>query len=312
MSNPSQIYVVDKEKDIPLHAFREVSDDPSGALPFMYFKFSDQLPGSLAAYPHRHSFYEILYITSGNGTHFIDFHPYPIEPNTLYFISPGQVHFWETTGLPIEGEALLFTQDFLLLAPVDIMVLHELSFFHSLEEYCSMRLDHADHQLIEPLIDAISNEYKMPVFRSKSVLRAYIHIFLVQVERMCAESQLHTSQARAGRDTTTQKLVRQFKYLVAKQFQNEQAVSAYAQQLGVTVTHLNNMVKSVTGKTPGRLIRQEIVIEAKRLFAYTDMTAAEVCYRLGFSDPSYFSRFFQREAGVSTLQFRRSLLHEEG
>jgi len=71
--------------------------------------------------------------------------------------------------------------------------------------------------------------------------------------------------------------------------------------------HLNNSVKSVTGQTPGRLIRQETVMEAKRLFVYMEMTAAEVGYKLGFNDPSYFSRFFQRETGVSTMKFRHRL-----
>lgn len=307
MPNPGRIYIEDQ--DIPLHMFRDhpdtaSPDTKSDEIPFMYFTFGDQIPGSLVWYPHRHNFYEILYVTGGNGTHYIDFHAYPIEPNTFYFISPGQVHHWETAGQPVDGDIFLFTEDFLLLAPADFMVLHELSFFHSAEENTVLRLSQAEHQLVAPSINAISGEYKTLNYRSESVLRAYLHILLVHIQRICTEQ---TNHARNGRDTATQKLVRQFKQLVTQQFQTEQAVSAYANQLGVTVTHLNNSVKSVTGQTPGRLLRQEAVIEAKRLFAYTEMTAAEVGYRLGFNDPSYFSRFFQRETGVSTVQFRHSL-----
>ena len=303
MINSRPLYVID-DQDIPLHMFRDQPDTASGEIPFMNFKFSDGVPGSLVSYPHRHSFYEILYVTGGNGTHFIDFHAYPIEPNTFYFISPGQVHHWETAGRPIEGDIFLFTEDFLLLAPADFMVLHELSFFHSADENAALRLNQSEHGLIAPLIDAISNEYQSLTYRSESVLRAYLHVLLVHIQRVCTEQ---NSSSRNDGGTVTQKLVRQFRRLVSQQFQSEQSVSAYAAQLGVTMTHLNNSVKSVTGQTPGRLIRQEAVIEAKRLFAFTEMTAAEVGHRLGFDDPSYFSRFFQRETGVSTMDFRRGL-----
>ena len=92
--------------------------------------------------------------------------------------------------------------------------------------------------------------------------------------------------------------------LVSKQFVTKQSVADYADQLGVTVNHLNKTVKAATGYTPGQLIRQEIVLEAKRLMQHTDLTATEIGYRLAFDDPSYFGRFFKREVGVSPGQFR--------
>ena len=45
--------------------------------------------------------------------------------------------------------------------------------------------------------------------------------------------------------------------------------------------------------------------EARRLLAYTLMDVAEVGYRLGYEDPSYFSRAFRRETGLSPSAFRR-------
>ena len=74
-----------------------------------------------------------------------------------------------------------------------------------------------------------------------------------------------------------------------------------------TISHLNNIVKAVTGQTPGQLIRQEVVLEAKRLFTHTDLTSAEVSLRLSFDDPSYFGRFFKRETTMTTTQFREGI-----
>jgi AraC-like DNA-binding protein/mannose-6-phosphate isomerase-like protein (cupin superfamily) len=290
-------------QDIPLHTFRTGLETTHEEIPLEYLNFSDAPALTQSANPHRHNFYEVFYITGGMGTHYIDFNAYPIEPNTFYFISPGQVHYWNTT-IPIEGEILIFMDDFLLLAPADYMVLHELSFFHTVEGSPTLQLDESDHLQVMSLLRAIAEEFKTYDFRSASVLRSYLHILLVQTQRIYA---IQEAKAGNGQDKIAQKLTRQFKKLVTKQFVTGQSVQEYADQLGVSVNHLNKTVKDTTGRTPGQLIRQEIILEAKRLFQHTDLTATEIGYRLAFDDPSYFGRFFKREVGVSPGQFRQNM-----
>ncbi len=292
------------KQDIPLITFQNILDWQQIHTNIIFANFATMPAGAQAAYPHRHDFYEILYVTGGEGTHFIDFNAYPIKAGTVYFISPGQVHYWNTPA-SLEGEGIGFTEDFLLLAPSDYMVLHEFSFFHSIEDTPALVLRAGERKLVEPLIQSIAAEYQENKFRSDSVLRAYLHIFLVEMQRIYA---VHEGSHNAnGTDGAIPTLVRHFKQLVARQFITEQSVQVYADQLGVTISHLNNTVKAVTGQTPGQLIRQEVVLESKRLFTHTDLTSAEVGYRLSFDDPSYFSRFFKRETAMSTMQFRKSI-----
>ena len=297
----SKIHIANQ--DIPLHTFRAGLKPTHKGIPFEYLNFSDAPALTQSASPHRHDFYEILYITGGAGTHFIDFNAYPIGPHTFFFISPGQVHYWETT-VPIEGEILIFTEDFLLLAPTDNMVLHELSFFHTVEGNPTLKLNDADHKRLISLYQVIAKEFEINDLRTSSVLRAYLHILLVQIQRICA-----TLDSEAGKktDNISQKLTRQFKQLVTNQFSTGKSVNSYAGQLGVSVNHLNKTVKATTGSTPGQLIRQEVVLEAKRLFQHTDLTSTEVAYRLGFNDSSYFGRYFKREVGISPGKFRQTL-----
>ncbi len=208
------------------------------------------------------------------------------------------------TTVPIEGDILIFTDDFLLLAPADYMVLDELSFFHTVEGRPTLQLNEIERLQISPLFQAIAEEFKAYNFRAASVLRAYLHILLVQIQRICA-----TQEAKAENEQgkLAQKLTRQFKQLITKQFVTRRSVQGYADQLGVSVNHLNKTLKAATGYTPGQLIRQEVVLEAKRLFRHTDLTATEIGYRLAFDDPSYFGRFFKREVGVSPGQFRHDM-----
>ena len=298
MNSISKIYIANQ--DIPLHTFGTGLERTHEKIPLEYLNFSDAPALTQSASPHRHDFYEVLYVTEGVGTHFIDFNAYPIEPNTFYFISPGQVHYWKTT-VPIEGEILAFTEDFLLLAPSDYMVLQELSFFHTVEGSPTLQLNESDHLQIIQLFLTIAKEFKVYDFRAASVLRSYLHILLVQIQRICAIQEAKVSN---GQDKIAQKLTRRFKQLITQKFTTGQSMQEYADQLNISVNHLNKTVKAATGHTPGQLIRQEVVLEAKRLFQHTDLTVTEVGHRLGFDDPSYFGRFFKREAGVSPGQFR--------
>ncbi|HEY8231852.1 MAG TPA: helix-turn-helix domain-containing protein [Vicinamibacteria bacterium] len=57
-------------------------------------------------------------------------------------------------------------------------------------------------------------------------------------------------------------------------------------------------------ESAGRVVRRRIALEARRLLTHSDLTAAQVGFRLGFDDPAYFARFFRREAGEPPTDFR--------
>ena len=291
-----------KTQEIPLHHwFDPQSGKPvlGDELPFFTASFDWFNPLSQANYPHRHDFYEILYITGGEGVHYLDFDAYPIEPPVLYFISPGQIHYWETT-VPLQGYPMIFTADFLLQGQQDENILHELDFFYTVEETPALTLHGQDAETMANLVHAVVDEFESERFSRNSALRSWFHLLLVQAQR------LFNSTATTNERNAPSTLVHHFKQLVTEQFATEQSVQAYADQLAITPNHLSDTVKALTGRTPGQLIRQEIALEAKRLLRHTDLTIAEIGYCLNFDDPSYFGRFFRRETGVSPGRFRQS------
>ena len=99
--------------------------------------------------------------------------------------------------------------------------------------------------------------------------------------------------------------MRHFNDLVTHSNGRRQRVRDYSDLLGVTPSHLAEAVREVTGRTPGQIIRDAQIAEAKRLLRHTDKTIGEIAYSLGFNDSAYFGRFFKREAGVSPGEFRR-------
>jgi YesN/AraC family two-component response regulator len=44
-------------------------------------------------------------------------------------------------------------------------------------------------------------------------------------------------------------------------------------------------------------------MEAKRMLLYTDKTAKEIGYELGYNDPAQFSKLFKKQTGLTATQF---------
>lgn len=71
------------------------------------------------------------------------------------------------------------------------------------------------------------------------------------------------------------------------------SVADFASALSMTPGHLNRICQAATGTTATRHIETAVMVEACRLLAFTQLTVSEVGYRLGYADPSYFSRRFR-------------------
>ncbi|KMO40169.1 AraC family transcriptional regulator [Methylobacterium variabile] len=99
-------------------------------------------------------------------------------------------------------------------------------------------------------------------------------------------------------------LTARFRELVEAHHRRERPLGAYADDLGVTEARLRSACRAVAGTSPGQIIRERRLLEAKRSLLYSDLGIAEIAYSLGFSDPAYFSRFFAKGTGECPRAFR--------
>ncbi|MEX2980917.1 AraC family transcriptional regulator [Streptomyces sp. C36] len=274
--------------------------------PFAMGSFDSLGPDSRAGYPHRHTFYEIVYVTGGSGTHVIDLVRRPLRPPHLCVLLPGQVHHWEQAS-DLSGVLMLFTEDFLLARPGDrhlLRALGERSWLHLPPGLPAEPAEPAepgeDGAGIGALVRSMERECVAKADGYVSVLEAYLHILLVRALRLPAAREHGTATGRAAEVSRT------FGLLLTESAGAEGSVGAYAARLGVSVGYLNEVVKQATGRTPGELVRAARLLEAKRLLAGSGLGVGQVARRVGFTDPAYFCRFFRRETGISPGAFRRA------
>ena len=68
-------------------------------------QFTKQVP--FRHTPHRHDFYHLFWVESGNGIFVSDGRSYPLTRGSLIFVPPGQVHAWKPNDT-LNGYVLCF------------------------------------------------------------------------------------------------------------------------------------------------------------------------------------------------------------
>lgn len=77
-----------------------------------------------------------------------------------------------------------------------------------------------------------------------------------------------------------------------------------ARQLGLSPTHLTQILKRATGQTFGAHLRSRRVIEARALLVQSALSIKEVASRVGFATTSQLDRHFKRSVGRSPSAYR--------
>ncbi len=245
----------------------------------------------------------MVLFTAGSGLHTIDFQSYAVQPYQIYFMLPGQVHSWHfdknVNGYLVHFEAPLFT-GFL----ADTHYLERFGFFQTAAAAAVCNLPPEAQATMDSLFQSLLSEsasnkpFHLDLFRLR-----LLEIFIT-VERYCGQPRINP----ISQHKTT--VLRSYQNLIEKHYRELRLPKQYADLLYITPNHLNALCQDLLGKTAGDLIRDRILLEAKRMLTSADMTVTEIAYNLNFKDNSYFNRFFKKEVGSTPDEFRTAFLQQ--
>jgi AraC family transcriptional regulator, transcriptional activator of pobA len=287
--------------EIPVYDIRSI--DRTARKDLLIKRFSEYLEAHYQHLhrPHRHTFYHFVLFTQGTGTYTIDFDRFTIKPWQLYFMVPGQVHSWHfeknVDGYVFHFNASLFS-DFLQNAEH----LSQYSFFQGNAQAGVCQLPTTEKNKVRDIVEVLVREIEGGPGENIDLIRIKLLEFFILVERTVSP------QTGSKPGHLRQTVLKGFQQLVEKHFREFRLPKDYAALLYVTPNHLNSLCQDLLGKTAGDLIRERILLEAKRLLTNAEMTVSEIAYDLHFADNSYFSRFFKKEVGITPETFRKQFL----
>ncbi|MFF7469175.1 helix-turn-helix domain-containing protein [Streptomyces sp. NPDC008092] len=281
-----------------------------------------RLPGDEYRRVHRPDFHHLTLVRGGHGTAMVDFVDRPCRPGTLLHIRPGQVQRLPTAadGTPasLDATLVLFTPDFPPRLPATARVTDD-PFGPA-----AWQLGAADHDRLGRAFAELAEEYGAYTADgedseiSRELLRQLLAGVLLRMARLpggphgndgANESDRSdrpdwsddgSSQASAA----AQEPYRLFQHELERSFTTLRQAHDYAARLGYSLKTLNRACRRATGHTAKQLVDARVTLEAKRLLAHTDLPVAAISHRLGFTEPTNFSKFFTREAGGTPGAFR--------
>ncbi len=245
------------------------------------------------------AFYHIIWISSGEAVFDIDFCKVRVCKNELLVISSAQVYTFDIDSV-YEGKMFLYTDSFFNHSETDTRFLYE---SETLNPIHLNRTIPVSPDFMNKIISLLLTEEKLSAdIYHTYIIQNYLRIILLSIERYLSAKEVVPDTA------LNLTIARKFINQVEKYFSTNRHVEFYTNLLGVGEKVLARQVKALTGKTPKIYIDSRIVLEAKRMLAYGNLSVKEISFALGFDEPANFNKFFRKHTGIPPLIFRRSFL----
>jgi AraC family transcriptional regulator, transcriptional activator of pobA len=291
---------MEKSNQIPVYSLQSFSSPERKSQQFQVEIF-DANRHFQVKYPHRHDFFEVLFLLKGSGFHVIDSNKYEIKPPCVFFLSPGQAHKLELSH-DIEGYIYIFTADFYQIDRSNPNRLIEFPFFYTIRQNNPPLFfnDPADISFLENLFIRGIKEVINKETLSPELLRSILDLILTFCSKLYPAGDGLLVKGKGHL------LVKRFYQLLEEKYQQNLTVTDYAGMLAVTPNHLTQTLKQLSGKTSLEIIKSKQLLEIKRLLVHTSLGVSEISNQMNFADQSYFTKFFKRETGVLPLAYRNA------
>ena len=247
-------------------------------------------------------FIKILYLKAGSSLH-VDFKQYLLEQDALFFIMPRQ--WYQLDDCPSNrGSLIYYNRDFYCIEIHDKEVACDGILYNNIYEVSYILLQPGESQTIADIIDELAQEIEQDDSSLEEMLRLLLKKIIIKSVRLWKASRVPDADENEEKQEDIE-FMRKFSQLVELNYKQRHSVSDYADLLNITPKALTKRVSKYSKTTPNDVIKDRIILEAKRLLAHSEMHVKEISYALGYDDPAYFNRLFTKIAEVAPAEFRR-------
>ena len=244
-------------------------------------------------------FYNI-FLFEGNGTVKIDLTEYNFSGKILLFTTPYQfVRF--NASEPFDILILQFHGDFYCIEYHKQEVACNGLLFNNIYVQPFIELNDDGFNEIRALFNKLYKEVSHSDSYSQAVVRAYLQLVLA------LSSKIKIADLAADTSEYKKSPVTRFKSLLEEHFIKERQPAFYAEQLGISPNAFSKQCKLQFLRSPSELIRERVILEAKKLIHLTYKSMKEIAAELNFDDENYFSRYFKKHTGITPTTFRETV-----
>lgn len=253
--------------------------------------------------PTKSGTHTLILLTSGKLSMKIGSFSVNIGKNECIVISAGQVFSYDEHDIKkeVEGKGYIcgFNSDFLLQEIGSRGLLKSFDFL-TVWGNPIIKLQNDSLKYLTQSLERIQDEYSTDGLLNKLILQSYTIASLCEINK-------HYEPLFQNKNKRAVETTNKFIDLLQNNITTKHHVSDYSDILNISPNHLNKTIRLVTLKSPSTWIRETLVNESKILLFQSDLTIREITFELGFDDPSYFSRLFKKQEGMTPIQYRKMI-----
>lgn len=264
--------------------------------------------------PHRHSDLELMYYASGHGVDRLGNNHFDVAAGDVLLVTPGIVHDASQLGAT-GGWAVEFDVEAASTAPQSSQspvmrlwwsnpLLTPFIAAGQRARYARFHVPDAEQERWVARLRAMEIEQDQRRDGYNDVIAALLTITLVELARLAAPY-------GAGLRMQGEALLAQVFDVIDERYAEQLSTSDVAEAVGLTAGYLTTLVRRRTGRTVLDWITERRMAAARTLLLTTDLSAELVASRVGYENPTYFSRRFRAFHGLAPGRWRASAAGEQ-
>lgn len=255
--------------------------------------------------PHRHSFFELVYVLSGRTLHFFGGSTKIIRAGDFFLIDLEKQHSYTAirTDEPFAIINCMFLPRFLDHTLSDVR-----SFDGILRNYLiqfaydsfitppTRNIYHDSDGTVRFLMKQMLNEYKTKGREYRELIRSYLTAAIINLLRR--ESVSDSSNARD--------LTLTIKEYVLQNYQKQISLSEICRDVNFSLSNVSILFEKNAGMSFRNYLQKIRMEKACELLTRTDKNIADIADLVGYSDPAFFYRVFKKLLNMTPQEYRNN------
>lgn len=240
--------------------------------------------------------------TEGETSLMSNLQEFRLKKDSLFIFSPKHILQVQSNN-HFKAHLIVVAPDFLKRINIDTKRMMPL--FLQFGSLPCMELTHAESQSLRSFISMVEQELKgSETDFSSEIIGGLIAATIYKVGDILTHYLTEHPEVDSPIHNRAEEYFRQFTELLGEHYKHERSVGFYARQLCITPKYLTTLIKRISGKSVSEWIDNYVILEAKTLLKYSNMSVQEIAYYLNFPNQSFFGSYFKRNAGMSPSQYK--------
>ena len=225
-----------------------------------------------------------------------------LKKDSLFIFSPKHILQVQSNNR-FKAHLIVIAPDFLKRINIDTKRMMPL--FLQFGSLPCMELTQAESQSLRSFISMVEQELKgSETDFSSEIIGGLIAATIYKVGDILTHYLTEHPEVDSPIHNRAEEYFRQFTELLGEHYKHERSVGFYARQLCITPKYLTTLIKRISGQSVSEWIDNYVILEAKTLLKYSNMSVQEIAYYLNFPNQSFFGSYFKRNAGMSPSQYK--------